>query len=46
MKITSNSTNNRQDRQKEQSFFSFPKQFVENTALQKPVPKKIKTTNE
>ena len=41
MKITSNSTNNRQERQKEQNDESFPKEFLEITTLQKPVLKKI-----
>ena len=33
MKITSNSTNNRQERQKEQNDESFPKKFFEITTL-------------
>ena len=48
MKITSNSTQNRQKRQKVQSDkkTSFLKELVENADLHKPVLNKVKTTNE
>ena len=49
MKITSNSTHNRQKRQKAQNdktLTSFLKELVENADLRKPVLNKIKTTNE
>ena len=48
MKITSNSTHNRQKRQKAQSDkkTSFLKELVENADLHKPVLNKVKTTNE
>ena len=49
MKITSNSTHNRQKRQKAQNdkiLNSFLKELVENAGLHKPVLNKIKTTNE
>ena len=48
MKITSNSTHNRQKRQKAQNDkkTSFLQELVENTDLHKPVLHKIKTTNE
>ena len=48
MKITSNSTHNRQKRQKAQNDkkTSFLKELVENADLHKPVLNKIKTTNE
>ena len=47
MKITSNSTHNRQKRQKAQNDkkTSFLKELVENAGLHKPVLNKIKTTN-
>ena len=48
MKITSNSTHNRQKRQKAQNDkkTSFLKELVENADLHKPVLNKVKTTNE
>ena len=48
MKNISNSTHNRQKRQKVQSDkkTSFLKELVENADLHKPVLNKIKTTNE
>ena len=48
MKITSNSTHNRQKRQKAQrdKKTSFPKELVENADSHKPVLNKIKTANE
>ena len=48
MKITSNSTHNRQKRQKAQNDkkTSFLKELVENADLHKPVLNKIKTKNE
>ena len=48
MKITSNSTHNRQKRQKAQNDkkTSFLKELVENADLHKPVLNKIKTTTE
>ena len=48
MKITSNSTHNRQKRQKAQNDKqnSFLNQLVENADFHKPVLNKIKTTNE
>ena len=48
MKITSNSTHNRQKRQKAQNDkkTSFLKELVENADLHKPVLNKIKTANE
>ena len=48
MKITSNSTQNRQKRQKVQSDkkTSFLKELVENADLLKPLLNKVKTTNE
>ena len=48
MKNISNSTHNRQKRQKVQSDkkTSFLKELVENADLHKPVLNKVKTTNE
>ena len=48
MKITSNSTHNRQKRQKAQKDknTNFLKELVENTDLHKPILNKIKTANE
>ena len=49
MKITSNSTLNRQKKQKAQNdkiLTSFLKELVENADLHKPVLSKIETTNE
>ena len=48
MKITSNSTHNRQKIQKAQNDkkSSFLKELVENADLHKPVLNKVKTTNE
>ena len=48
MKITSNSTHNRQKRQKAQNDkkTSFLKELVENADLHKPVLNKIKAANE
>ena len=48
MKITSNSTQNRQKTQKAQNDkkTSFPKESVENADLHKPVLNKIKTKHE
>ena len=46
MKITSNSTHNRQKRQNGKILTSFLKELVENADLRKPVLNKIKTTNE
>ena len=48
MKITSNSTHNRQKRQKAQSAKKtrFLQELVENPDLHKPILNEIKTTNE
>ena len=47
MKVTSNSTHNKQKRQKAQNDkkTSFLKEFVENAGLHKPVLNEIKTIN-